>query len=59
MFNRRGFTLSSGNSGAASGVASGFTITVTNTSITSSITKCTVQVGAGALSTLDGVIVCS
>ena len=53
------YTLSSGNSGAASGVASGFTITVTNTSITSAITKCTVQVGAGALSTLDGVIVCS
>ena len=53
------FTLSSGNTGAASGVASGFTITVTNSSITSAITTCTVQVGAGAASTLDGVIVCS
>ena len=53
------FTLSSGNSGAAAGVASGFTITVTNTSITSAIDVCTVQVGAGAASTLDGVIVCS
>ena len=53
------FTLSSGNTGVASGVASGFTITVTNSSITSTITKCTTQVGAGAASTLDGVIVCS
>ena len=53
------FTLSSGNTGVASGVASGFTITVTNSSITSAIDQCTTQVGAGAASTLDGVIVCS
>ena len=53
------FTLSSGNTGAMAGVASGFTITVTNSSITSTITQCTTQVGAGAASTLDGVIVCS
>ena len=53
------FSLSSGNTGAASAVASGYTATVTNSTITSSITKCQVQVGAGAASTLDGVIVCS
>ena len=53
------FTLSSGNTGAATGVASGFTITVTNTSITSVFDQCTTQVGAGAASTLDGVIICS
>ncbi len=53
------FTLSSGNTGAAAGAASGFTATVTNTSITSTIDQCTTQVGAGAASTLDGVIVCS
>ena len=53
------FTLSSGNTGAAAGAASGFTATVTNTTITSIIDQCTTQVGAGAASTLDGVIVCS
>ncbi len=53
------FSLSSGNTGAAAAVASGYTATVTNSTITSSITKCEVQVGAGAASTLDGVIVCS
>ncbi len=53
------FSLSSGNTGAAAAVASGYTATVTNSTITSSITKCQVQVGGGAASTLDGVIVCS
>ena len=53
------FTLSSGNTGAATAVASGYTATITNTTITSAIDVCTVQVGAGAASTLDGVIVCS
>ena len=53
------FTLSAGNTGAAAGVASGFTVTVTNSSISSAIKTCTAQVGAGAASTLDGVIVCS
>jgi prepilin-type N-terminal cleavage/methylation domain-containing protein len=53
------FSLSSGNSGTATPAASGFTATVTNSTITSAITKCTVQVGAGAASTLDGVIACS
>ena len=54
------FTLSTGN--ASSGlvaVASGYTATVSNNTITAGFTNCTVQVGAGAASTLDGVIVCS
>ena len=53
------FSLSSGNTAAVAAVASGFTVTVTNSTITSAITKCAVQVGAGAASTVDGVIVCS
>jgi prepilin-type N-terminal cleavage/methylation domain-containing protein len=53
------FTLSNGNTGAAVAAVSGYTATITNSSITSLITKCQVQVGAGAASTLDGVIVCS
>ncbi len=53
------FSLSSGNTAATAAVVSGFTATITNSSITSSITMCQVQVGAGAVSTLDGVIVCS
>ncbi len=53
------FTLSAGNTGAAAGVASGFTGTVTNASISTGFTKCTVQVGAGAASGVDGVIICS
>jgi prepilin-type N-terminal cleavage/methylation domain-containing protein len=53
------FSLSSGNTAAVAPVASGYTVTITNSSITSTITKCQTQVGAGAASTLDGVIVCS
>ena len=53
------FSLSSGNTGTVAAVASGYTVTITNSTITSAITKCSVQVGAGALSTLDGTIVCS
>jgi len=40
-------------------VASGFTTTISNSSITTGFTKCQVQVGAGAASTVDGVISCS
>lgn len=50
---------STGNTGAAAGLASGFTATVTNASISTGFKKCQVQVGAGAASTVDGVIVCS
>ena len=53
------FTMSTGNSGAAAAAASGFTATITNATITSTIDQCTVQVGAGVTSTLDGVLVCS
>ncbi len=53
------FSLSSGNTGAVGPNASGYTITITNTTITSVIDECTTQVGAGAASTLDGVIICS
>ena len=53
------FTLSTGNTGAATAAASGYTATATNSTITSTLDQCQVQVGAGAASTLDGVIVCS
>ncbi|HLB55670.1 MAG TPA: prepilin-type N-terminal cleavage/methylation domain-containing protein [Gemmatimonadales bacterium] len=52
-------SLSSGNTATVAGVASGFTATVSNSSITTGFTKCQVQVGAGAASTVDGVITCS
>jgi len=51
--------ISTGNTGSGSGVASGFTATLSNASISAGKKSCTVQVGAGAASTLDGVIVCS
>ena len=53
------FTLTVGNTGVAAGVASGYTGTFTNTSISAGFKQCTVQVGAGAATTSDGVIVCS
>lgn len=53
------FTLSAGNTGAITPATNGYTATFTNASISTGFTKCTVQVGAGAASTLDGVIVCS
>jgi prepilin-type N-terminal cleavage/methylation domain-containing protein len=53
------FGLTVGNTGAGTGVVSGFTATVTNSSITGGFTQCTVQVGAGAASTVDGIIICS
>ncbi|MEZ4456407.1 MAG: pilin [Gemmatimonadales bacterium] len=53
------FSLSSGNTAATAVAASGFTATITNSTITSTIDQCQVQVGAGATSGVDGVIVCS
>ena len=54
------FTMSSGNTGATgSVVASGYAVTITNSSITSTINECTVSVGGGVASTLDGTIICS
>ncbi|MDX2207648.1 MAG: prepilin-type N-terminal cleavage/methylation domain-containing protein [Gemmatimonadales bacterium] len=52
-------TPSAGNTVAVTGVASGFTITVTNSTISTGFDQCTTQVGAGAATTVDGVIVCS
>jgi len=53
------FSLSAGNSMTVVGVASGYTATNSNSSITSGFNTCTVQVGAGASTTVDGVITCS
>jgi prepilin-type N-terminal cleavage/methylation domain-containing protein len=53
------FSLSDGNTMAAKTAASGYTITATNKAIVSKIKKCTVQVGAGAASSVDGLIDCS
>jgi len=53
------FSLSSGNTASVAPAASGYTTTITNSTITSTIDQCQVQVGAGAVSTVDGVIVCS
>lgn len=53
------FSVSAGNTMTVTGVASGYTGTATNSSISSTIKTCTVQVGAGAASTVDGVTSCS
>ena len=53
------FTLSSGNTGSTTGVSNGYTVTFSNPTISTGIKTCTVQVGAGASSTLDGTIVCT
>jgi type IV pilus assembly protein PilA len=53
------FTLSTGNTGSATGASSGFTATFSNPTISAGFKTCTVQVGAGATSTVDGVISCS
>lgn len=53
------YTFSPGNSAAASASASGYTATVTNSTITSTLDECSVQVGGGAASTIDGLVVCS
>lgn len=53
------YTFSSGNSAAIAPTVSGYTATITNSTITSALDECTVQVGGGAASTLDGVVICS
>jgi len=52
------FTLSSGNTGAIAPASNGYTSTFTNATISQGISTCHVQVGAGAASTADGVIIC-
>jgi prepilin-type N-terminal cleavage/methylation domain-containing protein len=53
------FSLSTGNTGDVAPNASGYTVTYSNSSISTGYTQCTVQVGAGAGTTNDGVIICS
>ncbi|MFN0178435.1 MAG: type IV pilin protein [Gemmatimonadales bacterium] len=53
------YTFSGGNAAAISPSVSGYTATITNSTITSALDECTVQVGGGAASTVDGQIVCS
>ena len=52
------FTFSAGNTGTGTAVASGWTATATNASISTGTSSCTVQVGAAATTTVDGVIRC-
>jgi len=53
------YTLSQGNAGLVVPASNGYTATISNATITSGITQCTVQSGAGATATVDGVIICS
>ena len=53
------FSLSSGNTMTITAASNGYTATSTNSTISSGFDECTVQVGAGAASTLDGVTICS
>ena len=53
------YTFSLANTAAIAPTVSGYTATITNSSITSALDECTVQVGGGAASTLDGVVICS
>jgi type IV pilus assembly protein PilA len=54
------FSLSSGNTMSITPNASGYTGTATNNTISTAAMKtCTVQVAAGAATTVDGVITCS
>ena len=52
------FTLSSGNTGTVTAATNGYTANFNNASISTGKTACNVQVGAGATSAIDGVIVC-
>lgn len=53
------FTLSSGNTMTVTPAANGYTGTATNGTISSGLKTCTVQVGAGAATTVDGVTNCT
>jgi prepilin-type N-terminal cleavage/methylation domain-containing protein len=52
------FSLSGVNAAVAVGSTSGWAATVSNASISTGIKVCTVAVGGGASSTVDGVILC-
>ena len=53
------YSLSTGNTGAVTPANNGYTATISNATITTGISQCTVQSGAGATATVDGVIICS
>jgi prepilin-type N-terminal cleavage/methylation domain-containing protein len=53
------YLLSLGNTGSVVPNVSGYTATISNSTITTGLTQCTVQAGAGAASSLDGIIICS
>ncbi len=53
------YNFSPGNSASAAPAVSGYTATVSNSTITGGLTTCTVQVGGGAASTIDGLVICS
>ncbi len=53
------FSLSQANTMTITPGASGYTATATNSTISSTLDQCTVQVGAGAATNVDGVIACS
>ena len=53
------YTFSLANTAAIAPTVSGYAATITNSTITSALDECTVQVGGGAASTLDGVVICS
>ena len=52
------FTLSTGNTGGVTAATNGYTASFSNSTISTGINSCKVQVGAGAASTIDGVIQC-
>jgi prepilin-type N-terminal cleavage/methylation domain-containing protein len=52
-------SVSSGNTGTGVGAANGYTATFSNNTISAGKSVCTVQVGAGAATTLDGKLICS
>lgn len=52
------FSLSTGNTGSVTAASNGYTVNYNNPTISTGITSCTVQVGAGATSGVDGVITC-
>lgn len=53
------YSLSTGNTGSVAPASNGYTATISNTTISSGMTQCTVQQGAGAAASIDGVIICS
>jgi prepilin-type N-terminal cleavage/methylation domain-containing protein len=53
------YTFSQANTASIAPTASGYTATVTNSTITTTLDQCQVTVGGGAVSTIDGQVICS